>query len=140
MHRVQHELCVLPRRRRIHPHRFPARPGDLLQLGYVSAGEGYGVVVSIDGRGEITRHLPAEGARAAALTPGREILLPESYRLDDAPAFERFVLVTSPRAFSVSAVLDAARAVAARGEARDAPLPLPPGLAEASTLVVKELR
>ena len=117
-----------------------ARAGDLLQLGYVSAGEAYGVVVSIDGRGEITRHLPADGAGAAPLTAGREVLLPESYRLDDAPAFERFVLVTSPRAFAVSAVLDAARAVAARRDARDAPLPLPPGLAEASLLVVKEVR
>lgn len=117
----------------------PARPGDLLQLGYV-ADRRFGVIVSIDGRGGVTRHWPVDGAEAAALTPGREVLLPESFRLDDAPGFERFILVTAERTFEVAHVIDAARAVAARPDARDAPLPLPGGLGEASVVVSKEIR
>ncbi len=117
----------------------PARPGDLLQLGYV-ADRRFGVIVSIDGRGRVTRHLPVDGAESAVLTPGREVLLPESFRLDDAPAFERFILVTAERPFDVAHVIDAARAVAARPDARDAPLPLPGGLGEASVVVSKEIR
>ncbi len=117
----------------------PARPGDLLQLGYV-AERGFGVIVSIDGHGGVTRHWPLDGARAAALMPGREVLLPESFRLDDAPDFERFILVTAERPFEVAGVLEAARALAARADARDARLPLAGGLAEASVVISKEYR
>jgi hypothetical protein len=115
-----------------------ARPGDLLQLGYV-AQDGFGVIVSIDGRGAVTRHWPLDGDRAAALTSGREVLLPESFRLDDAPAFERFVFVTAERPFEVAGVLEAARALAIRGDARLAPLPLAADLSQASLVVPKEL-
>lgn len=117
----------------------PARPGDLLQLGYVAAG-GFGVIVSIDGRGGVTRHWPSEGTEAGALTSGREVLLPESFRLDDAPSFERFILVTAERPFEVARVLDAARILALSPEAREARLPLAQGLSEASFVVRKEIR
>jgi hypothetical protein len=117
----------------------PARPGDLLQLGYVAA-PGFGVIVSIDGRGGVTRHWPAEGDEAGALTSGREVLLPESFRLDDAPSFERFILVTADRPFEVAPVLDAARVLAVRPDAREVRLPLAQGLSEASFVVSKEIR
>ncbi len=118
----------------------PARAGDLLQLAYVSAGRGFGVILSVDGRGAVTRHWPAHGTDAAALTPGGEVLLPESFRLDDAPGFERFFLVTSDRPFAVAGALDAARALARRPDASEAPLPLTSGLSESSILVLKEIR
>jgi hypothetical protein len=121
------------------PAGAPGHPGDQLQLGYVS-GRGYGVIVSIDGRGTVTRHWPLAGPDAGALTSGREVLLPESFRLDDAPAFERFILVTAERPFEVARVLDAARTLAARPDAREAPLPLPSGLSETSILLRKETR
>lgn len=115
-----------------------ARAGELLQLGYVSAGSRYGAIVSIDGRGTVTRHWPAFGTAAGALTSHREVLLPESFRLDDAPAFERFILIAGDRPFPLQGVLDAAEALARRGDARDAPLPLGGGLVVSSIVVTKE--
>jgi hypothetical protein len=117
-----------------------ARAGDLLQLGYVVARPGYGVIVSLDGLGQVTRHLPAEGAGAAPLETGHEVLLPASYRLDAAPAFERFLLVTSPAPFRVDEVLAAAGALAGRADAGSAPVMLGRGFAVASTVVAKENR
>src|SRR6185503_310143 len=47
-----------------------ARPHDVVQIAYQAAGRRYGAIVSVDGRGVVTRHLPATGARAAELRPG----------------------------------------------------------------------
>jgi hypothetical protein len=117
-----------------------ARPGDVLQLGYVSAGRSFGVIVSIDGRGATTLHWPLEGGAAGALAAQREALLPQSFRLDDAPGFERFLLVTSDAPFPVDAVLRAAGALAARPDASRAPLTLDRRLTVSSTLILKEVR
>ncbi len=105
------------------------RPGDVLQLSVVSAGRPYGVVVSVDGRGVVTRHAPLGGPVAAALAPEGAVPLDHSYRLDDAPAFERFFLVTSETPFPVEPVLDAIARLAADGSARTGTPALPPGLA-----------
>jgi hypothetical protein len=118
----------------------PVRSGDLIQLGYVSAPGRFGVIVSLDGGGGVTRHWPIGGRAAAPLEPGREVLLPESFWLDAAPRFERFIFVTSDRPFEVAPILDAARALAHRPDARDAPISLPPGLAGADVLLLKETR
>jgi hypothetical protein len=80
----------------------------VVQIAYQAAGRRYGVVVSIDGRGRVTRHLPRTGDRAAPLRAGAPVPLPEAYRLDDAPGFERFFLVTSDAPFSVELVVRAA--------------------------------
>jgi hypothetical protein len=54
------------------------------------------VLVSLDGAGNVGVHLPPAGStRAASLEVGREVRLPFAYRLDRAPAFERFFLVTA---------------------------------------------
>ena len=67
-----------------------------------------------------------------------EIRLPSAYELDDAPGFERFVLVTATQPFPVAAALDAARALAGqRPSARTAPLPLPPAFHQTSVLLQK---
>jgi hypothetical protein len=84
-----------------------ARADDVVQIAYQAAGRRYGVVVSIDGRGRVTRHLPRTGEQAAPLRAGAPIPLPEAYRLDDAPGFERFFLVTSDASFSVELVVRA---------------------------------
>jgi hypothetical protein len=118
----------------------PARPGDLVQLGYVAGGRPWGVIVSVDGAGGVTRHWPVDGTMAAGLEGGREVLLPESFRLDDAQGFERFFLVTAAQPFPVAGVLAAARALASRPDALGAALPLPPGLAGADVVLAKELR
>ena len=94
-----------------------ARAGDLIRIGYGAAGRPYGVIVSIDGRGNVTRHLPTSGELAAALRTDPTVLLDHAYELDDAPRWERFYLITGESPFPVAPVLDAARAAAslARG-------------------------
>jgi hypothetical protein len=72
-----------------------ARDGDLVQLTYQAAGRRFGVILSIDGRGVVTVHHPRDGRQAARLVPGQAVRLPSAYRLDDAPGWERFVLVTA---------------------------------------------
>jgi hypothetical protein len=105
------------------------RAGDVLQLSIVSAGRPYGVVVSVDGRGVVTRHGPGDGALAAKLPAQGAVPLDHAYRLDDAPSFERFFLVTGGSAFAVEPVLDAIRRLAAEGGARTGAPALPPALA-----------
>jgi anti-sigma factor RsiW len=89
-----------------------AYPGDLVRVGYRAAGRSYGVIVSIDGRGTVTVHLPERGEGAAALGSGKGILLDHAYELDDAPRWERFYLVTSESPFDVAPVVEAARRAA----------------------------
>jgi len=84
-----------------------ARADDVVQLAYQAAGKRYGVVVSIDGRGHVTRHLPRTGDQAARLESGAPVPLPEAYQLDDAPGFERFFLITGDAPFGVDVVVRA---------------------------------
>jgi hypothetical protein len=118
-----------------------ARPGDLLRLGYVSAGRGYGAILSIDGRGMATLHLPPNGTRAASLRSDGTILLDHAYELDDAPAWECFYFVTAEHPFDVGPILDAARRAATR-DLRSPPrtLPIPRELGQSSFSVQKEVR
>jgi hypothetical protein len=113
------------------------RPGDVLQLSVVSAGRPYGMVASVDGRGVVTRHAPRDGTRAATLAAEGAVPLDHSYRLDDAPAFERFFLVTGGSPFAVEPVLDAIRRLAAEGSARTGAPVLPPGLSWSDFVLVK---
>jgi hypothetical protein len=115
------------------------RPHDVLQLAYIAGDARYGLILSIDGRGAVTQHLPeSTSVVAAALSAAGEVRLPRSYELDDAPGFERFFLVTSPTSFSAAEVLDAARALARTPEeARRNPLPVAPALRQESLLLEK---
>jgi hypothetical protein len=80
-----------------------ARAGDELQLAYIAAGRRYGAVLSLDGSGRVTFHLPVDGAGSAAalLRAQGEVSLPASYQLDAAPRFERFLFVTADAPFSI---------------------------------------
>jgi hypothetical protein len=113
-----------------------ARPGDLLRVGYASGGRSYGVILSIDGKGAVTMHLPPTGEDAAVLGQDKLVLLDASYELDDAPRIERFYLITAARAFKVAPVLAAARDAGAS----PGTLSLPPGLEQVSFAVQKEAR
>lgn len=117
-----------------------AAHGDVLQLAYDKSPDGlFGALLSIDGAGRVTQHLPEEGARTAApLVAVREVPLPSAYELDDAPDFERFVLVTSHEPFSIEVALDAARALARQGKSAErAPLTLAADFHQVSVLVHK---
>lgn len=118
-----------------------ARAGDLLRLGYAPVTQAYGVIVSVDGRGTVTRHLPANGARAALLGHDRLNLLDAAYELDDAPGWERFYFVTADTQFDLEPIVTAVGQLAARD------LHHPPGLlplgrefSQAMFLVQKEAR
>jgi hypothetical protein len=101
-----------------------ARAGDLVRVAYRAASPRYGVIVSLDGRGVVTRHLPVVGDAAVRLQPGELTPLANAYELDDAPRWEQFFLITSETPFEVERVLDAAR-TAATTAGRDAPAALP---------------
>ncbi len=109
-----------------------AAAGDVVQVSYIAAGHAYGVILSVDGRGTVTLHAPESGGQSAPLAASGTHALPRAYELDDAPAFERFILITSDTPFAVDEMLAAARALAASADARTAPLALPEGFTQVS--------
>ena len=116
-----------------------ARKGDVVRVGYEAAGRPYGLILSIDGRGVVTRHLPTTGDLAARLEPSSTVLLDQSYELDDAPRWERFYFITGMSRFAVAPVLEAAEQAAANQ--RDRPpthLALPDGLEHSIFSLQKE--
>lgn len=117
------------------------RAGDAVQLRYRLDGRTrHGVVLSIDGRGTITRHLVTENGTSEPLSPKGEVSLPRGYQLDDAPGFERFFLVTRDAPFAAAPVLEAAAELVRSGRARDGQLPLPAGFDVQDLLLRKESR
>jgi hypothetical protein len=115
------------------------RPGDLIRVGYRAAGRAYGLILSIDGRGHVTMHLPSTGEEAAPL--GREpvVLLDQAFELDDAPRYEQFYFVTSNAPFAVAPVVAAAHQVAATGRPQAAaPLAIAADLEQTTFSLLKE--
>ncbi len=116
--------------------------GDVIQLGYTASEARYGAIVSVDGRGTITWHLPAGFMGTPRSSPALErqgrVMLPSAYELDDAPGFERFFFVYSERPFDLAVVEEAARALTARLSTADrTDLALPSGLMQSSLLLKK---
>ncbi len=91
------------------PPRSAARPGDTLQVFYHSRRAVYGIVFSVDGAGAITLHYPEADGPAPALRIGDMLPLPHAFRLDKAPRYERFYLVTAPRPFGSEGLLSRLR-------------------------------
>lgn len=76
------------------------REGDEIQLRYAVPKKCFGLLFSMDGNGALTLHM-GDGVKAVELTPGKMNSLPFAYKLDDAPYFEKFFFVTSPKEFAV---------------------------------------
>jgi hypothetical protein len=91
------------------------RERDIIQLAYQAAGRRYGIIVSVDARGVVTRHLPATGNQAAPLRPGT-VALPDAYQLDDAPRWECFYLITADTPFNIEDVVSVVRRVGRSAE------------------------
>lgn len=108
-----------------------ARPGDVLQLAVLLGADRYVAVVSVDGRGTVTRHFPVVDGPAGLQTAGR-VPLDHAFALDDAPEYERFVLVTAPEPFDPSMVGDALREIGGGS------LSLPDGWTHDRVDIVKE--
>lgn len=89
-----------------------ASPGSVLQISLLPGPGAWAAVVSVDGSAQATLHLPETGDSALWIQDA--VQAPHSFQLDDAPGFERFLLVTSPDRFS----LDEALAVARRSGVR----------------------
>lgn len=77
-----------------------AHEGDEIQLRYSVPEKCYGLLFSMDGNGTITMHM-GDNNRAIALEPGKMTTLPFAYKLDNAPKFEKFFLLTSKADFAV---------------------------------------
>jgi hypothetical protein len=114
-----------------------AAAGDVVQVSYIAAGHAYGAILSVDGRGTVTLHAPESGGQSVPLAASGTHALPRAYELDDAPAFERFILITSDTPFALDEVLVAARSLAASATARTAPLALPEGFTQVSFTLEK---
>lgn len=84
------------------PNLGEAREGDEIQLRYAVPEKCFGMLFSMDGNGTLTMHM-ADGSSAVALEPGKMKTLPFAYKLDNAPKFEKFFLLTSRAAFELDA-------------------------------------
>jgi len=116
-----------------------ARQGDVIRVGYRAAGQAYGAILSIDGRGHITMHLPAGGARAVALGRESTVLLDQAYELDDAPRWERFYFITGDTPFPIAPLVESAqRAIAKAGGHAVPALSLDAGLQQSVFSLQKE--
>ena len=58
------------------------------------------MLISMDGNGTITMHM-GEGNKSVELEPGKMTTLPFAYKLDNAPKFEKFFLLTSQNSFEI---------------------------------------
>lgn len=77
--------------------------GDIIQITYAPGKNNYGVIFSVDGNGNITRHFPEKSWKSERLSHEKpEIPLDFSYELDNAPSFECFVMVSSEKEFNLN--------------------------------------
>ena len=82
-----------------------AKENDLVQITYIPGSYNYGVIFSVDGNGNITRHFPDASWQAEKLQKtGEEVPLSFSYELDDAPKYECFIFVASKNPFDFSTI------------------------------------
>ncbi len=94
-----------------------ARAGDVIQIGYIAAGNyKHGVILSIDGRGTVTLHLPDSSRPEKEIVTNRRILLDKSYELDDSPSFERFILILSAGPLNTDDMIKKAKKLAISGK------------------------
>ena len=80
-----------------------AHSGDVIQIAYNAGSSEYGVIFSVDGNGNITRHFPENSWEAAQLLHrADDTPLDFSYELDNAPDFVCFIMVTSKKQFNLN--------------------------------------
>jgi hypothetical protein len=90
---------------RLH-HNDQRGPGTLVQV-VVHGPAAHAAVLSVDGLGVITWHWPLQGGTAPITTP--TLAMPHAYELDDAPRFERFLLVRAGQPLTAQAIETALR-------------------------------
>lgn len=115
-----------------------ASAGDIVRLGYRVAAPVFGAIVSVDGRGVLTTHLPDSGSTAPLLQPGATVLLGSAYELDDAPRIERFFLVTAAQPFDLRPVRDAVHRASGPEPFDRTLFPLPPTFTVTAISLLKD--
>jgi hypothetical protein len=93
-----------------------AAPGDVIQIEFHPGDYPYGAIISVDGGGGVTLHWPKDARAGTALSVFRGYRLPEAFKLDAAPRFERFYLLLSRDPIDVEAMLRMAALSAGRDE------------------------
>lgn len=111
--------------------------GDLLQIAYHAAGYAHGVLFSIDGAGNMTRHFPEPGKTSQLDENKKEVLLPFAYQLDNAPGFERFFWVVSQKPLDAGEILKKAGQALKDKDPLKSPLELEEGQIQTSFLLMK---
>lgn len=76
--------------------------GEIIQISYIAGKAAEGMIFSIDGNGVLTQHFPEKKAVSGTLVQGKEVALDFSYKLDNAPRFEKFYFVTGDEPFTSS--------------------------------------
>jgi len=87
-------------------NRSSAKPGDHLQIVYQNDNNTFGAILSIDGNGTITKHLPQDGEVSRSIERGSRVVLQNSYVLDNAPHFEKFYFFVSKKPFQIQLLRD----------------------------------
>jgi anti-sigma-K factor RskA len=114
------------------------KAGDLLQLGYIAAKESHGVILSIDGTGNVTLHFPAKETNPTSLEQDKKILLPNAIELDNAPGFERFFFITSRVEINTAEILNKAGTLASNpARAKKENMELPENVNQYSVIIIK---
>jgi anti-sigma-K factor RskA len=80
---------------------------DMILIQYQVNEETFGSILSVDGWGTISTHLPAEDKQAMQIKPAQLHTLEYAYELDDAPRWEILFFVTAPTPFQVDEVIQA---------------------------------
>lgn len=95
----------------------PASAGEVIQMEFHPGAFAFGAVVSVDGNGAVTWHWPTrpEAGTDLSALPGHR--LPEAFRLDNAPGFERFHLLLSDRPLNLADLAPMVTASARQDEA-----------------------
>lgn len=78
------------------------KEGDELQLAFNTNGNSNVLIFSLDGSGNVTNHYPQNKLQSATVNPtSGTTYLDYSYELDDAPAYEVFVIIAADKPFSI---------------------------------------
>lgn len=114
-----------------------AHEGDILQIVFQST-HPYGVIFSIDGRGNVTLHYPDSGQSSTKIEKGKRIFLEKAYQLDNAPEFERFFFIASDVGVNTDYILTRARSLAKNTQLASSEQLSIAGTKETSILIKKD--
>ncbi len=119
-------------------HGQRVKKGDLIQLSYSAERQIYGIIFSLDDRGQVTLHYPENSGDAAKLEGGREVILPSAFELDDSPKYESFFLVTAGDNFTTGQILNDLKSLIQKDSAGKHILKLPEDFTQYNVFLGKE--